>query len=143
MDKEKISSYIEYALSMIEENPETLEKAIRQNNVEVGVPNYVANLISKIEEIQGEEAIPVALAILSTIDKMILESGMDFSKEQRMALISKTIQRVIEVNPQIAEAVRGMASELDESQMDPEAAQQMSQENPEEEPMETEEQGVF
>ena len=143
MDKEKISSYIEYALSMIEENPETLEKAIRQNNVEVGVPNYVANLISKIEEIQGEEAIPVALAILSTIDKMILESGMDFSKEQRMALISKTIQRVIEVNPQIAEAVRGMASELDESQMDPESAQQMSQENPEEEPMETEEQGVF
>ena len=131
MNKENISKYIDYALGLIEENPETLEKAIQQNNIDVGVPNYVANLISKIDGIAGEDAIATAVSILSTIDKMILESGIEYSKEQRMALISKTIQRVLEVNPQLAEDVQAMAAELDQGS-----------EEVTEEPIE-EEEGVF
>ena len=132
MNEENVGKYTEYALSMIEENPETLQKAIQQNNLDIGVPNYVASLMSKIDGITGEEVIVVAMSVLNAIDKMILESGQQVSKEQRLDLITKTIKRVLEVNPEIAEEVQAMASEYKEPE-DTKEQQQLTEE----------EQGVF
>ena len=127
----KLPEYVDYALSVIEENPESLQKIVQSNGIKTGVPNYIAALVGNIEGIDPGSAIVVATTVLNAIDKMIMESGRPFPEEERVALISDTIQRVFEINKELGDSLNEQLDPLREGEQT-------------EEPMiPEEEQGVF
>lgn len=131
--KEKqIHSYVNYALNILEENPETLERTLKESGIDIGVPNYVASIITKIEGIDAGNAIVVAITLLDTIDKILVESGQKRTKEERMSLITETIKRMLEVIPDLGNEINKL---VDDSGL-------REQGNTEEQPLNSEEQLV-
>ena len=111
--EEQMQNYVDYALGILEENPETLETTINEDGIDIGVPSYVASIISKIDNIDLGNAIVVATTLLDTIDKIITESGQQLPEEQRMTMITNTIKRMLEIVPQLGEQANTLIDESD------------------------------
>lgn len=142
-DKDKISQYLDYALDTISENTDTINEVLEGGNPIQTIPAFISTLIGKMEGITAEDAIVVAMYLAGSIDRMITKSGTQLTKEQKTVLLSKTVEKTLTANPDLAEELKSMdAGEITED------TQELQQEQPQEVPEENasipmEEEGVF
>jgi len=121
MSEEKlIKSIVQIGLKKLSENAEAIGADMDEKGPENTIPAFIANTISSIvnsiesEDISIEVIGAAAVALFAQIDKMFTEADKQLTKEQKIHIISSSIEITLQMLPDYYDAFIEQAGGMQE-----------------------------
>lgn len=115
MDQNLIKNIIDYAMSILEEKPETLLAPIRAGGVEKAVPSFISEVIKKVTtdtpEVGLQEVLGAIVGIFGAVDRTLIEGGISLPKELKLQLLSESVELSLQRSPSLHDEAMKLSQE--------------------------------